>query len=280
MYIKENKIKEIIKEVVSKILQEGIDIDSYNNIISFNPSHEDNVDTSLENNPTYNTDFGDDVKVWSIFKRKDGFEKLDGNPLLYAMKGEEHWRFKSNRDKNAVYSQIDKILNKFANQFQGGVAVLIPSGNELNKMFASQLQSKIKGCMLLDDVLIKLTTVELMDIIMKPNSHFKQYYRNRWLQAKTSLEGYIKNMDRRRSGKFSRHFVKDHEMRNVIDTTLRLSDDAYAKYANVINGQDVLLLDDSISHGQTLKEAINVIKESYSPKSISVLTLFSKKYPN
>ena len=83
-------------------------------------------------------------------------------------------------------------------------------------------------------------------------------------------------MDDKKDGKFTRHLIKDSKMRNVLDKTLKLSNDKYAKYANKINGQDVLLIDDTISRGQTIKEACDIIQDSYAPKSITVLTLLSK----
>ena len=50
-------------------------------------------------------------------------------------------------------------------------------------------------------------------------------------------------------------------------------------YCNEINGKDILLLDDSIAAGQTVESAINALKTCYEPKSISLITIFSKKYP-
>jgi len=43
-----------------------------------------------------------------------------------------------------------------------------------------------------------------------------------------------------------------------------------------INDKDVLIIDDAISHGNTIKDVINEIKGFYVPKSITVLTLLSK----
>ena len=65
-------------------------------------------------------------------------------------------------------------------------------------------------------------------------------------------------------------------MRDVLDSTLRLSDDRFAEFANKINGQDILIIDDTISRGQTVIEACRIMMESYSPKSITVLTLLSQ----
>lgn len=57
--------------------------------------------------------------------------------------------------------------------------------------------------------------------------------------------------------------------------TFKLSISRYAEYANLINDKNVLLIDDTISRGQTIKETCSIIKYSYKPKSVSVLTLIS-----
>lgn len=38
--------------------------------VSYIPSHENNVDTSVENNPSYVDDIYPNVREWSIIKRK------------------------------------------------------------------------------------------------------------------------------------------------------------------------------------------------------------------
>ena len=74
----ESELHRIVRESVSRILnlcediEEGIDFDNATRTVSYNPSHEDNVDTSVENNPTEDTEIVPNVSVWSIFKRKKG----------------------------------------------------------------------------------------------------------------------------------------------------------------------------------------------------------------
>lgn len=62
----------------------------------------------------------------------------------------------------------------------------------------------------------------------------------------------------------------------VLDFTLKLSDDRFAEFANKINGQDILIINDTISRGQSIQEICQIMRESYAPKSITVLTLLSK----
>lgn len=45
-------IDKSVDKVLNRVLNEGIDFDPETKTVSYNPSHEDNVDTSLENNPT------------------------------------------------------------------------------------------------------------------------------------------------------------------------------------------------------------------------------------
>lgn len=54
---------------------------------------------------------------------------------------------------------------------------------------------------------------------------------------------------------------------------LKVSEDKYARNSKLINGRDILLVDDTISRGQTIREACRIMMESYAPKSITVVTL-------
>ena len=83
-------------------------------------------------------------------------------------------------------------------------------------------------------------------------------------------------MDKERGGMFSRHFVKDREMRNVLTDTFKVSALRCARKSKYITDKDILIIDDTIGNGQTIKSACQVMMESYAPKSITVLTLLSK----
>lgn len=77
---------------------------------------------------------------------------------------------------------------------------------------------------------------------------------------------------------FQFHKIGDMEMRKVIEHTIKLSDEFYGKYIDAINGKNVLVIDDSLTHGNTIREACKIIANAYTPKSITVLTLFSPLY--
>lgn len=270
------KVLSLIERIEHKQLFEGIDFDNETLSVSYNPSHEENVDTSIENNPSKDDTIVPDVSVWSIFKRKKGL-RGDGNPLIYALKGENGWHFRSEEDKNAIERQFDIIAEKFSTIHPIGVTIIIPSGSELNEHIAGIVMSKSKNAEVINGVICKLTTEEVDRIVLEDmNSTFRKHYGEKFNAAYQTLCGYLDEMDEKRNGAFSRHLVLDKEMRNVLDVTLKLSTDRFAEFANKINGQDILIVDDTISRGQTIKEACNIMMESYAPKSITVLTLLSK----
>ena len=235
--------------IVEKILNEGIDFDPETKTVSYNPSHEDNVDTSLENNPTSDGEIVPGVQVWT---------------------------FRSEKDREAIEKQFDAIATKFASIYKIGVTVLMPSGNELNNHIAEIVLSKSTNGELIEGAICKLTTQEVDDIVLDFKSKFREYYKKDFNAAYYRLGTFLDEMDKERKGTFSRHLIKDSEMRDVLDFTLKVSQDRFAEFANKINGQNILIIDDTISRGQSIKEACKIMMESYAPKSITVLTLLSK----
>lgn len=275
----EDKINQLVNEavaqVIDSVINEGIDFDPNTKTVSYNPSHEENVDTSIEHNPTKDGDIVPNIQVWSIFKRKRGL-RGDGNPLVYALKGEGGWTFRDESDRNAIEKQFDAIATKFATMYPIGVTILMPSGNELNTHIADVVMSKSRNAELIKGVICKLTTEEVDEIVLDFNSKFREFYKDEFNSQYYELGRYLDLMDKERNGYFSRHLIKNNQMRDVLDSTLKLSNDRFAEFANKINGQDILIIDDTISRGQSIKEACHIMTESYAPKSITVLTLLSK----
>ena len=278
-YTKDNNLNQIMDEIVEKEIDttfnEGIDFDPETKTVAYNSSHENYVDISIENNPTIDGEIVPGVQVWSIFKRKKGETRKDGNPLVCALKG-EGWTFRSEEDREAIEKQFDLIASKFVSMYQKGITVLIPSGNELNKHIADVVLSKSENGKLIEGVICKLTTEEVNDIVLDFNSKFREHYKDNFNSAYYRLDRYLDQMDKQLKGTFSRHLIKDPEMRDVLDFTLKVSEDIYAEFANKINGQNILIIDDTIGSGQSIKEACRIMMESYAPKSITVLTFSSK----
>jgi hypothetical protein len=272
------QLHEIIKKNIKDVLNEGIDFDENRLTVSYNPSHEDNIETSEETNPTMVSKYGDNVEVWSIFKRKSG-RKDDGNPLVYALKGEGGWKFKTNKDKNAIYSQIEKITAKFFSTHSSNVTIILPSEGRLNSIFANIIMSYNKGSIFIDNLMIKMDTDEVRRLILLKDSPFRKAYNTPDLfeRALAVFDIYADKM----GDKYRTHLMHDKDIRSVVEKTIRINYPQIAKYFDSINNKDVLVIDDNIGRGSSIKVAIRELKNYYSPNSITFLTLFSERYdPN
>ena len=145
-------LKRLIRETLIKEysnLIEGIDIDDVEQTVSFNNSHEENVDTSILINPTYTNING--VDVISIFKRKRATEfSFDGNPLVYALKGLKGWKFKNAQsDITSLLKQFIRIAEKIQPNYD--TIITIPSKNDLNTHFLYRLNKIIKSNFQIND---------------------------------------------------------------------------------------------------------------------------------
>ena len=258
-------------------LNEGIDIDRKTRTVSFNDNHEDDVDTSLEHNPIVQTNLIKGVEVWSLFQRKTS-SSGDGNPLVYAYKNENRWKFKSNKDKLYLEYRIQEIVDKFIASHPGCVVIVMPSTNSLNDYIAKLIQQRASSYVFIRDVITKLTTGEVEHMALDdPKSKFIETFRgNNYAKAEKMLLRYLAEMDEIKNGSFVRYMVLDKTIRDTLDYTFKMSKSRYAEYSNLINYNNVILLDDTISRGQSISDACKMIKMSYRPKSITVLTLISK----
>ena len=176
-----------------EFIDEGIDFDLNTKTVSYNPSHEDNVDTSIENNPTSDENLVPNIKEYSIFKRKTGLCG-DGNPLIYALKGEGGWSFNTDDDRIAIEKQFDMIASKFASMYQTGLTIIILSGNDLNNRIAEVIISKSKDVEIIEGVICRMTTEEVDDIVLDFNSKFREFYKDNFNEAYYELGRYLDEM--------------------------------------------------------------------------------------
>lgn len=247
------------------------------------------VDLSVSNNPyepeelVFNFN-GESmvVPVYSVFRRYRDAVYSDANPLLFALKCERGWKI-SRHDREVIYSHIHDIVRKMTSVIRKDLTVIMPSSNLLNRYFSKEIEKGIGDINIYgSDIIVKRSSDEILEDIRLPESaFFKYYHRSSPYEYRQSVEkflNYKSDMDRNHDGNFTYHCVRDEQMRNLITRTMKSVDENFEEASRLINGRDILLLDDSISRGSTIKEAIEIIGELYVPKSITVLTLFSKAY--
>lgn len=299
--VEDIRIEDLLKD---DLANEGIDVKPSKDgkpgsVVSYNPTHNDGVDSSLANNPTKSSmDVTVDranpnaIRVYAIMQRIRGPNTIDtdGNPLLYAFKNEKRYEFSSDEDADAIRGDIRRILDKFVDQYfssiDGDVAtVVIPSGNSLNDTFAGWFQDAVerrgKKTKLFKGILYKVSTELVRDeVIEDGGSDFNMWIgkmpKDKALKIRRELDSCLEEMDAKHGGTFSYHYVKNPQLRNHMSLSMKLSEtSSTAKEFGDINECHVLLLDDSVSRGASMREAYTLLAQSYHPKSITGLALFS-----
>lgn len=266
-------------ERLGLITEYGLDVDRDNLTVAYNPNHQENLDTSLENNPTETIENieGLEVHKFSIFQRKPSENRRDGdgNPALYALKGERGWIMK-NIDE--FMAQFEKVLDKFLATNPSKIVVPMPSTNLLNNRIVDILREKCNEVIICRPIR-KMTVDEVWDRVDDGHSYFDNYWREKGESLKVKYDELYDILDylrKNNNGIFSYHYIRDMEMRKSIINTLKAIPEEYARYNEIINGADILLIDDSITRGQSIRDAVHAIKQMYEPKSINVLTMFSE----
>ena len=77
-------------------------------------------------------------------------------------------------------------------------------------------------------------------------------------------------------GVFSYKYIEENYRKYVI-LSMYISDEVKSnlELANVINGKRVLVLDDTVTSGKTISDSAETFMETFDPKDITFLTLFS-----
>lgn len=269
------ELRRIIRETLEReyaYIFEGIDIDKKKRIISFNNSHENNVDTSVLLNPTFYSVNG--IDVISIFKRKASFDSnLDGNPLVYALKDINGWKFKNpQEDIIGLLKNFIRIAEKIKTNYD--TIITIPSNNELNLNFLHRLNKIIKADYQITDYIFKKTSEDVYENYVDWG-RMERELGSKFDVGDKELTDSFSEMERNNDGVFSFKFIKDVNLRKYITRTMYSDNKKTIDYATQINGKDILILDDTIASGASISNAADIILSTFTPKSVTVITLFS-----
>lgn len=256
----EKEIEQEKIDIEHSNLIEGIDIDNIKKVVRFNNSHEDNTNTSEYLNPSiYKIK---DIDVISIFKRKQNTDKNDGNPLIHALKGNYNWKI-DDKSVFQLFKQFIKISKKIKDNYN--TIISVQSSSSLNTNFLYRLNKIIKSETQITDIFNKLSASEILEkYIDTPNMSEKDA--NIIVNA---LRGMIT-----KDNYFTYKEIPIN-LRKYICQSCTIYGNNMLKYSSNINGKDILILDDTISSGETISDNVKVIRDTFTPKSITVITLFS-----
>lgn len=249
---------------------EGININSNDKTISLTDEHDKGVDFSLVNNPVY--DKYKDFDVISIFKRSklvdDTNTERDGNPFIYALKEKKGWTFDITNDEIFRYiKRFLEICKKINNTYD--TIVITPSSTNINERFMKVISKQVQAENIVREFLVKIKKEEIIDDNLIDKEQITKDYPNNYNEVITKISRSFRRME-----------GADFEAKHMDKKYLK-----YVKYIGVnndlnirpmIDGKDILVLDDTISSGTTVGQCIDGITSNFTPKSITIVTLLSK----
>ena len=180
--------------------------------------------------------------------------------------------------KVLVENGADIIKEQFetiAENYQSGVTIIIPNPNKESNRIAEIMLSKSKNSRLAKGNISTPTTKEVNEIVLDNNSAFRKFYGDNFGEAYSKLTKCLNDMNAKNNGVYSRHLVKDVEMRNVLTLSLETTATKYAKKTKLMANADVLVVDDG-NDATSIKELCKTMLDTYTPKSITILTLLQK----
>ena len=194
--------------------------------------------------------------------------------MIYALKGIKGWKFLNPKeDIINLLKQFIRIAEKIEEKYD--TIITVPSSNELNTKFLYRLNKIIKaeykisdyfGKMYSEDVLFDYINWEQMRLDLGGGFD----------KAKKELEQCFFKMEIENNGIFSFKYIKDVGLRKYIQNSMNADIEKTFEIAPFVDGKNILILDDTISSGASISEACKLIVDTFTPNSVTVVTLFSK----
>lgn len=148
----------------------------------------------------------------------------------------------------------------------------IISGN--NEPVCQKIHGILQGkcANILQNFILQLSTEDIWFMCNNPDSHFYRFWHNN--PYRTIFDDLDKSLDRM-PGVFNIHSIHDEDIGRTIRDTLIENPEILFDYNSVINNSHVLIIDDTITTGQSLISACKVLTSCYFPKSITAITMIS-----
>lgn len=177
----------------------------------------------------------------------------------------------------AIADNVNQIA--FFSKYKSDVTIVLHSNAILNNDIAHHADKMKPGALVIDSRFIKLTTGEVRDMILLPDSLFRKAYNTRraFETALSEFDNYIDQMD---DGIFRVHYIRKSALRSTIEQTIRIEWSAVAKYFDAINDRYIFIVDEGTEDKESVIDLREEILAYYSPKSITLLTLFADKFDN
>ena len=223
--------------------------------------------TNVAKNPTH-TSFNcanRQIRLSSLFLRtKNKTDKGaigDNCPLIYALKNKRELSVTYNSFKPLVpnfYEILNKLVIQSEHQFNFDLIIPIPSSHKLNLIIAKRI-ARIANCPVDDSIFRKSTADDILSFVQRSDVDLEHPARINIVKAV--------NKSKKLAQAFSLSDVATAYRHYILPIQLAQSFKVY--------GKRVLLVDDLVSSGSTLKCAATLLLDFDSKIYVEALSLFS-----
>lgn len=267
--LKESYNKSNINEFDNYIV-EGLNIDPISKTVSLTDSHNKGVDFSLVNNPVY--DKYKEYNIISIFKRTKLYDidnrQRDGNPFIYALKNKNGWKFKITDEEIHKYiRRFLEVCKKIDSKYD--TIIITPSSSDINEKFMKVISKQVNADKIINEYFVKISVEEIIDDDLIDLDQIQKDYPNDFNKVISEIHRSFRRM---KGKSFEAKYVNKEYLKYI--KYISSNDDENIR--QYIDDKDILLLDDTISSGETVSQCIEGIKTNFTPKSITIITLLSK----
>jgi len=229
--------------------------------------------------------------VISIFKRTDlrgRFEKLDGNPFIYALKNQDNdpneWRF------DITDQEVYKYMRRFLEVCKSidkeyDTIIMVPSSHKINRRFMDVIFKQVKATNKVEDMFLKTLKQDAYNSRdLKAIEEYCQkecnYDSRRALRLEETILEIIDSCFDNMNGKYFKASEMDKQYIKFIKRIVTLNKKyTVEKASELIRDKRVLVLDDTLSTGSTISACVqNILR--YGPANLQVITLLSNKRRN
>lgn len=210
----------------------------------------------------------DGLKFWSVLRYG---EVLPEDSVGFQKSSSMEGKFVP-VDIDEVRKRVYAIADEFV-EANGGidVTVVLSSSNPVSVYLAGVIGQRCVSPFYITDVMAKLYIEEVDDLIYEEKSFFRKHYGVAYWQMYKVFKRYCDQMI---DSGFQFKKIPDPEMRGVIEETIKSGDAYYSKYIDATSDKNVLVLSDRITLDESDLESWRIINTYYSPKSVSVMTIF------
>jgi phosphoribosylpyrophosphate synthetase len=237
-----------------------------NKVVAFTSETEQLVNTSLDTNP--NSHKLNNLIVHSVFKRLYSRQGGDGNPLIYALKGQKGFSI-TLRECAKFNPNTSVILDRLLQYKDYEVIITMPSSHKIVERFAKKIHRKTSNnAVLINNIFTKKTFLEVYQDLQ--NLPLTPKHKKDIISLRRSLE---KDLNRNPNKIFSMKEVDTKDRMFICPLKI---DSTQIDTMEQLKGKSILLIDDLLASGTTLTSAYNLLITLGISNKIEAICLLGK----